>query len=234
MKKFCFVPIVIVMALCSSCIIFPIMGNGEMESSEKTVSSFEKIHSGGSADIKYLISPEYKVNITADSNLIDFVTAEVKNKTLYLGLKSGSYSFTKLQINVYCPDLIGIDISGSGMFSADETIVAPEFDVEISGSGKVTGTFECDKLSADISGSGKITVSGTGEDLNITITGSGKFTGDNFIVNDAVVKISGSGKANIHATYSLKVNISGSGELNYHGSPQTNFNISGSGRISKI
>ena len=55
--------------ICASCFIMPIIGNGELETTEVSVSSFNRIDAGGSTDIYYHQSEEYLVLLTIDSNL---------------------------------------------------------------------------------------------------------------------------------------------------------------------
>jgi hypothetical protein len=214
--------------------LFPMIGNGNLAASERRVSAFEKISSGGSSEIRFHASREYRVVVTTDSNLIDFVTTDIRNNVLNIGFKRNSYSFTKIYVDVYCPTLIGVSISGSGSFTGNDTIITSTFDSIVSGSGEINGTIECNNFSAKITGSGKINISGNGKDLDIIISGSGTFSGNNFAINNAAVRVSGSGRANIFVSENLNVGITGSGEVNYRGSPRIESKVSGFGRINKL
>ena len=211
-----------------------IRGNGDLVTSERDVSSFDKICSGGSAEIRFHPSQESRVVVTTDSNLIDYVTTETKSKTLNIGTEWGSYSFTKIVVDVYGPVLTGVSMSGSGKFYCGEEITATSFAADVSGSGRIEGSIECDKFTARISGSGKITVSGTSRDSGITISGSGNFYGKELCTNNASVDVSGSGRAEVYVTGNLDVKISGSGRVSYQGEPRVDVKVSGSGRISRL
>jgi len=212
-----------------------IEGNGDLMSSERIVSAFEKIHSGSSVIINFHISQEYRAVVTADSNLIKFVTTTVRNNTLNIGVEKGVYSFTKLTVDVYSPVLTGVSISGSGSFDSNDRITASVFEANISGSGKVKVIIESKTFTSGISGSGNMIISGNNNDLNIMISGSGKFNGNEFINNNAIVDISGSGTATFFVTDNLNARISGSGRLNYRGNPSVvNTNVTGSGQINKL
>ena len=174
--------------------LLPIVGNGNLVTSERSVSTFEKINSGGSSDIRFHISPKYRVVVTADSNLINIVTTDVRNNVLDIGFKKGSYSSTRIQVDVYCPTLTVVSISGSGSFTGNDTILTSTFTSNVSGSGEIIGTLECNNFSANISGSGKITIIGSGKNSDINITGSGTFNGNNFTINNAAVHVRGSEK----------------------------------------
>jgi len=224
-----------IFACCVSCTSFlPIKGNGNLVTSEKTVSEFEKVNVSGSAEVRFHASQEYRAVVTVDENLDEYVEIVVKNNVLNIGTKSGSYSFTKFLVDIYCPVLSGVSVSGSGSFKSADQITASTFETSISGSGKIEGTVECDNFSARISGSGNMTVVGNSQNADIGISGSGKFNGNEFIINDATVRISGSGNVDIHVTDNLKANISGSGGVNYRGEPKTDINISGSGRVRNM
>jgi len=227
--------IIIISMIYVSCgNLFPMVGNGNLVTSERRVSAFEKINSGGSREIRFHVSREYRVVVTSDSNLIDLVTTDIRNNVLNIGLKRGSYSFTKIQVDVYCPTLTGVSISGSGSFTGNDAIITSTFDTDVSGSGEINGTIDCNNFSAKITGSGKIAVAGNGKDSDIIISGSGAFSGNNFAINNADVRVSGSGRANIFVSENLNVNITGSGEVNYRGNPRIESKVSGSGRINKL
>jgi len=239
-----------VSALLITCRILPVFGNGNLETSERTLAPFEKIRSGGSAEVRFHASREYKAIVTTDSNLLETITTDIRNNTLIVGTNNSHCLFTKLLIDVYCPVLDGISISGSGSFSSENKIISADFASKVSGSGNINMTIECDNYSADISGSGKINtdiicnsfkavisgsgdilISGTGNSSNIQISGSGKFDGIEFKNNNVIARISGSGKMNIWALESINANISGSGSIKYRGTPRIEFNGSGSGKI---
>jgi len=221
----------------SSCSeMFPIhKGNGRLIAYEKSVAAFEKIDCEGSADVHFYASDEYRTVVTVDSNLEEFAEVFTKNNTLHIRPKRGyTCIFTKFLVEVYCPTVSEVSLSGSCNFSGKSKLVTPSFETTISGSGKVVGTVECDSFSAKISGSGKIAIDGVTKNANIVISGSGKFDGADFNIIEAIVKISGSGDANIWVEDILKANISGSGKINYRGEPKIDSTISGSGRIRRM
>ena len=206
-----------------------------MATSEITVSQFDKIHSSGSAVVRYHKSHENKVVLTADSNLLEYVEIVTKGSTLNIGKKRGySVSFTRWTVDVYSPALTGISISGSGRFSSTEKITANRFTSSVSGSGRIEGAIESENFTADISGSGRITVSGNSNISDITISGSGRFNGTNFPVRRATVRVSGSGNADIWATDNLNANVSGSGSIRYRGNPIVISIVTGSGQVKRL
>ena len=238
MKKNLNIAVIIlgIAAACVSCegAILPIRGNGDLVTSERSVSSFEKIKVSGSAEVYFHGSEEYRAVVTVDSNLEEYTEVYTTGDTLNVKTGHGNYLFTKYAVDVYCPALTGVSISGSGQFSGNDTIITSTFDVNVSGSGSIEGTIDCNNFSAGISGSGNIMITGTGKDSDIDISGSGNFSGNEFNAHNASVRISGSGKASICVTNNLNINISGSGEVRYLGNPEIVSSVSGSGKIKKM
>jgi len=220
-----------------SCVHLPLKGDGILVKSEETVTAFEKINiaTNRKIDVHFYKSQEYRVIVTVDSNLKEYLEIDTKNNLLNIKTKKGrSYLFTKCLVEVYCPTLTALSISGSGYFKGMDKITTSTFKSSISGSGEIDGTIDCDDFSVNISGSGKINVIGNNKNTNIHISGSGTINGDNFKMENATVNISGSGKMNIFVTEYLKVNISGSGTINYRGQPKIDFSSSGSGKINRL
>ena len=227
--------IVLIIFQLASCAVLPIKGNGNLVTSEKTFPSFEKINCAGSIEIHFHVSKVYQTVVAIDENLEEYVEIFAENNVLNIKTKNGhSISPTKFTVDVYCPVLTGVTMFGSGSFKSADKIIAPTFESNIAGSGKIEGTIECDNYSATITGSGKITIYGNSNDMDISIAGSGNFYGNELNTKNATVSITGSGNANIRVSDNLKAKISGSGNINYSGAPKVDSSVSGSGRIRSI
>jgi uncharacterized RmlC-like cupin family protein len=222
-----------------SCITGFIRGNGSITTTQRSIGEFSRLQSGGSATVRVHEGLEYAVEITTDSNLASHVRTEVVGGELRLGLDWGSYSFTKLIIDVYSPALhalAAVSSSGSGVIEILEPLQSQSMSMRISGSGSI----KADLIMTDlimtelefvISGSGAAKITGRSKALSLRISGSGEFNGRDFEAERASVRVSGSGRARVWASQSLDAVISGSGDLFYRGNPQMSTHISGSGKI---
>jgi len=231
--------LVAMIALCigfASCINITTMtkrGNGVLITSERTVSAFERINIGGTATVRFHAADEFRVMLTVDENLDEYVEIVTRGNTLNIGTRSGSFSFTQFVVDIYAPTLGGVSVSGSGSFENVDKLIVPAFETNVSGSGRITAAIESESFSATISGSGRITAFGSSQDAVIRISGSGRFIGNEFITNNTTARISGSGNAEIYAMDNLNVHISGSGSVRYQGNPRVDSRISGSGRVRR-
>jgi hypothetical protein len=199
----------------SSCSFMGISGSGVMKTESRDVADFKRITTTGSMNIDATIGSPKSVTITVDDNLMQYVTTEVDDGTLKIGMKSGSYSPSKgFKVTITTPTLEKVSVAGSSDVDV-KGLKGPEFAAHISGSGDIHATGHVDKLDASISGSG---------DLKLVDLES----------RDAKVKIAGSGDARVNATATLDVHIAGSGDVRYKGEPKVTSSIAGSGNVSKL
>jgi hypothetical protein len=198
----------------SSCSFMSIGGSGNLRTDGRDVAEFKRISAAGSMDVACKIGAPRSVEVTADDNLLQYVTTEVKDGTLEIGTKPGSYHFTKgLKVAVTTPELEKLSIAGSS-------------DVEVSG---LAGQ----RFSASIAGSGDLHATGRVDSLEASVAGSGALKLADLETREAKVHIAGSGDARVHATETLDVKIAGSGDVIYRGDPKVTRSIAGSGNVSK-
>jgi hypothetical protein len=95
-----------------------------------------------------------------------------------------------------------------------------EVDVALSASGDANLEINTDILRAKASASGSLYVDGQARDSEIRLTASGQFMGKNFTTDDADVRISASGDAELRIENGVDARLSAGGNLYYWGTPQ--------------
>lgn len=191
-----------------------IEGSGVSKTESRTVTEFHRIVVEGSADLSVRVGEPTSLSVTGDDNLVDFVTTEVREGSLVLGMKPGSYSTRMgVRVAITVPSLDALSIRGSS--DADLSGLSGEsFSAEIRGSGDVRASGKVDRLDAGISGSGDLHLVG-------------------LEARAANVGISGSGDVEVWATETLVASVSGSGDVTYTGEPKVTKSVAGSGSVSK-
>ncbi|MCL2557727.1 MAG: DUF2807 domain-containing protein [Treponema sp.] len=236
---------------------FVALGNGDLVSRERDARGFDGVALECACDARIYPGEDFKVVITADSNLIDSVVVETRGGVLHIGVAKMALIFrpTKLSAEVYLPDLRKIKVAGSGAarvgdFSAQslEVSVAGSGDVDIgalnaqsmgiaiAGSGEVNvARLNAGSLDVSIAGSGDVEVgAGSVTSLEIAIKGSGDVDTTGLCSREASVSILGSGDAKVWAEETLDASISGSGDIGYKGSPRLQSRCAGSGKIRRL
>ncbi|MDR0455683.1 MAG: DUF2807 domain-containing protein [Treponema sp.] len=224
---------VMVMMLFMGCDLADIKGNGVMVSQERAVTEFERVVAHGVANVNVHFSETYKVVVTTDSNIQDSIGINSGNNMLHIENKSGSYSPTKLTVDVYMPELTAITLKGSGNIKINNGNTSG-LEINLSGSGNIdTQNCQVQNVTIILSGSGTIKTMAA-DTLTGRISGSGSIDAHNHEVQNAEVAISGSGAIKIWAAKSITGTISGSGIIWYKGSPTINVNITGSGAFKPL
>ncbi|MCF6171514.1 MAG: DUF2807 domain-containing protein [Bacteroidales bacterium] len=230
---------------------FAINGNKQVETETRQMVSFENIVNEGPFNVYIMHDSIYQVVVEAESNLIPYIRTRVNGNTLIIETRENMNSHWPMNVYVKSPIVKGVYLKGSGYMNLD-SLNSNHLQVEISGSGDITGMVNTNTVNAFISGSGTIfleahttgivtKISGTGtldlsgesENGTHTISGSGNINAYNFPQKECYAKISGSGNMYLNVSHYLDVAISGSGSVFYIGDPQLSVKITGSGSVIK-
>jgi uncharacterized Fe-S radical SAM superfamily protein PflX len=98
-----------------------IKGNGNITSTERIAKGFNGILLEGVANLNIHFSENYKVVVTTDSIIQDFITIKVKNSLLYVNERRTQdvIKSTKIIIDIYLPELENITSKGVGNIEID-------------------------------------------------------------------------------------------------------------------
>ena len=231
--------------LLGACLVFScrfiggkrVKGNGNVETEQRTVSTFDGVVSHGSFDITVVTGDAHSVKIEADENLLQYIDTDVEGGNLTITTRRG-YNLRprgELKVTVTAPHFNELSSHGSGNIKGGNPIRGTEkTKLHLSGSGNINVDLEAPAVDAEIAGSGNISVSGNTKQFTSKIYGSGDIQAANMNTEEGKVEIAGSGNVEISASQKLDVNIMGSGGVKYRGDAQVNTSIAGSGSVSRV
>lgn len=222
-KKIFAVVLVLAVAL-SACTIngYPITftndhinGSGKVVTENREVSGFDKVDLQSIGNLTIVLGDEESLSISADDNLMQYITTDVFNDTLEIGMKPNlSLNPSRaIEYTLTVKELSSIVLSGFGNIRAEE-LSAEDLEVKLSGSGNMTlGSLRSENALLRISGFGDINVEEMVVDQpTFEITGSGDVEVDQLQAIDLALKISGFGNANLTGVATRQnVQILGSG-----------------------
>ncbi len=235
MKKLSIVFISIALAgLFVSC--KKVNGEGPNITETRAIANFTSVESSISADVFYKQDPQFKVEITAQQNILNVIETNVVNNELVIKVRSGTIirQHENIIVNVSSPVVNGLRISGSGNIIVADSINTGNIILSLSGSGSVSlHKLTATSVDANISGSGNIAISsGAVNTEKLKISGSGNIDMMNVTASSVNTTTSGSGDMRVNASQNLDVTISGSGSVFYTGNPIVDTHISGSGKVT--
>ena len=223
-KKILFVSIVLAFTL-SACTIngVPnfgsnrnINGSGTVITEKRDVADFASVDMQSIGDLTIVQGNEESLSISADENLMQYITTRVVNGTLEIGMEpniSVNPSRT-IKYELVMKNVEGIELSGFGNIDAEE-LSGKELEVKLAGSGDINiGKIDGETLLVRITGFGDFeSQSIKAQDASIEIGGSGDIMVDELAADDLAVKISGFGNAEIAGkVLTQDVQIIGSGD----------------------
>lgn len=227
------------LVLCAAFALFScgafhaIEGNHQPTTEIRNLPSFSKLEVNGSYNVGVYSDSVFRVEIEAESNLLQHIQTYVYSGKLYIETAEdvNLREHYPITIKVFAPDMDYLSLNGSGKIYC-QNLYATQARVEINGSGNITAETETDFLRSEISGSGDITLTGHCNHSQQIIEGSGRIYASNLEQDSCDARISGSGRMNLYVIKYLKARIDGSGQICYEGYPSTSVNINGSGSVS--
>jgi len=216
------------------------------EAGEPTVTeampAFKRLDVSGTAELLLVQGDVESVALPVRSRKKGFVTAQVRNGTLYVESEDnsrwwdmvfGNDSNRTPQVVVTFKGIEDIAAAGTVKLTAGAFKAA---DLRVAGAG---GTYiKIDDLTAQqlrLSGAGALRadVAGRVVDQTVTLSGAGEYRAGKLMSQNATVTVAGAGKVLVNAQKTLKATISGAGSVDYIGNPQVTERVSGVGSVSR-
>jgi hypothetical protein len=213
-----------------------ITGSGVEGNETRSLADFTEIDLTAIGDADIAIGANNQIVITADDNLLPYITTEVHSGRLEVGFKKG-YSLSSIpsiHYTITMRQLAEVKVSGSANVTIPP-LTSDELKLNVSGLGEFTVTdLQTRNLDVTLSGKGTLNASGKVESLNVSISGAGELNCADLQIKDAQLRISGLGNATLWTTDNLNATISGSGNISYYGNPHVSETKSGIGSLKNL
>lgn len=211
-------------------------GNGNVITKMHDVEIFNNLVFKGHFDIFLIKGEKENILISADKNLHQHINIEQKNDTLHIySDRDLILRPTKLYVEVTYTELKRIILAGASNLSADTTIKADSFNIDISGAASGKLDFDNNKLYTNVSGAANLTLTGKTISHKAFLDGASNLKAYNLSTKNTTINLIGAGSAKINATEELIASLSGVGSIKYTGNPESKkINVDGLGRIKSV
>lgn len=212
----------------------------------RQLKGFERIRLLGSPNIKYTQGKTWSVRVEAPQNVIKYVDTHVDKDCLVVNMKynkniTNFFNFRGLgnnQVVVYVtsPDLIGVEVQGSGDFECRSKVDTDNLNLSLRGSGDIKfSDIICDCIRTSVIGSGDMDIKYVeARNSEVELVGSGDVSIKQSKVGYTQIELKGSGDIKVNCDQCQVVNcqLVGSGDITLTGVvTQLNQTTRGSGDI---
>lgn len=217
--------------LLTSCVTRSYRHEEHVSKLQKT-SAFEQVYVHGSPTVYYEQGDSMSVRIEGTSSMVNEIETYVTDSVLNIGYKNHSawklFNFRRddgeLRVYVTSPDLVGVQVVGSGDFICRQPLDTDVLTVRLEGSGDVTfASIVCDKIEAAVMGSGDMRLGTvTTQSAGFNVTGSGDLDAQLKNARQTDISVIGSGDAKVDFANcgSANASVCGSGDVVLSGSLQ--------------
>ncbi len=210
-----------------------IKGNGNVQSREQDLESFEAIVLSGMFDVE-LTEGKEKIEVVTDENIHEHISVRVSDNTLVVSSQDKYLNAEQLLLRISYKSLKKVNISGAAEIKSKDPINSKQFKLDVSGACEGDLEFDVKELDIDISGGGELNLRGKADYVDIHISGAGEINGLDLQAQEAKFDITGAGEIEMAVEKALGVAITGAGEVRYFGNPAVNKNITGAGEIKQL
>jgi len=216
--------------------------SGEMVREDRAATGFHRLEIDGHAEVTLVQGAAEGVTVEAPSSMLRRVRTEVRDGTLFIDAAeqrrmwqwfSGRRGRRTPRITVNLREVDRIEVAGAVTVAADG-LKAGELRLDLAGACSLKiRDLQATTLRLDGSGAIKAEVAGKVQRQRVDLSGAGSFQASKLASDEAVIEVSGAGKAVVNAANSLVVDISGAGAVEYLGDPKVKQSISGIGKVRR-
>jgi Putative auto-transporter adhesin, head GIN domain len=193
-----------------------IRGSGVMKTEVRRLEPFTSIVITD-VESSYLVieqTGEESLTVTAEENLLEMFTSEVKDGVLHLTFQKGnSFQGKRPTYKVTVKELRRIHVQGGVAIEAKK--------------------LESEKLTILVEGAAGGNLSGRVDDLTIDIKGAGVLSAGDLKAKRAKVSVQGAGQVTVNVSDELDAEVAGAGIVWYIGAPKLKSNVDGLGWIKR-
>jgi hypothetical protein len=214
----------------------------ELQQETRAVGGFHRIEINGEANVTLVQGGTESITIEAPSSSLPHVRTAVRGETLVVDAVeprsfwqwfSGRSGSRIPQVTIHLRDVDRIEAAGTVKLDAD-SLKSGDLRLDLAGACTLKiRDLQATSLRIDGSGAIKVAIGGKVERQKVDLSGAGSYQADRLVSGEAVIEVSGAGKAVVNATSSLAVDISGAGKVEYLGEPKLKQSISGIGKVTR-
>lgn len=206
-----------------------VTGDGDEAQRVVDVINFDRVDVAVAGSVTLRPGDEGAV-VTGDSNVVDLIVVEVRNRVLVIDVDDSVQPTLPLMVEVTFSDLNSVELSGTGEVSVEGWRTS-QAELILSGAGDVVAEVVAEQLTVAYPGAGSVTVSGEVGTQLLTKEGLGPYNAGELRSDVAELSARGIGEIEVWVEAQLTYDVTGTGAVRYWGDPATDGQISSQGGL---
>ncbi len=158
---------------------------------------------------------------------------ESPNKSLWAKIDDIKLNPT-MKLYVSMKTIADLQVNGAGKIISENSLATGNINLAVNGNGSLDLDLKGDIVKAEVTGSGNIALRGYATSLEALISGAGTINGFNCPVENAKVKVSGSGICELSVSTTIDAIVAGSGQVKHKGNTKNaQKKVYGSGSVER-
>ncbi len=158
---------------------------------------------------------------------------ENPNKSLWAKIDDIKLNPT-MKLYVSMKNIEELQVNSGGKIISENSLASNNLSLAVNGNGSMDVDIKGDILKTEVSGSGSLALRGYATSLDALLSGSGTINGYTCPVENAKVKVTGSGSCELNVSNMIDAMVMGSGQIKHKGNTKnTQKKIYGSGSVDR-
>lgn len=181
-------------------------GSGNIVKESRSLPPFQKIVNNSMLDITLSQSPQQKVEVEGDDNMLEQISTKVENGTLYIRLLNpkgyhGIHVGKRLKVYLEAEKIDQIVHGGMGKITSSGVLQFDNLAIKHSGMGNLTMSLEGKVLTVNHSGMGNCNFKGAVGKQILHLSGMGNYNANRLVSDSAKITKRGMGTCTVNAKH---------------------------------
>ena len=210
-------------------------GNGNVTTEKRNVDgNFSKVDVSRGLNVTLEQGDAYFVEVEADQNLQEHITAKLENGTLIITTDENIDEASSQTVHVKMPSLAALTIASGSSVSVMNVFSGTNIAVKTSSGSEANLSLEYDNVDCESSSGSTLTVKGKALKLKTDSSSGSEINAQGLLVNEVVSQSTSGSSTNVHPLVSLNAKASSGSSIDYDSSPKTvSKEESSGGSVSK-
>ncbi len=193
-----------------------VVGSGKLITKEFPASKFHSVHAGGAFEIEITHADSFKVTVTSDDNVMQYIKVDAKDDALDLALEHGNRGFQNatFKATIAMPVLNGLHLDGATKATLKGAKSEKGFKGKLSGAAALDGELETQNAELNIDGAGKVNLKGSAKSMTIKANGAADINFGDVAADGVDLRADGAAKVHLKGSAkSLTIKSGGASQL---------------------